>query len=47
MSAIPEKQFDDGINYAMQQTESKRVWSTTNDPINSSLYLDPEQLERK
>lgn len=47
MNAIPEKAFDEGINYAMQQAEAKRVWSTATDPINANLYLDPEQLERK
>lgn len=46
MYAIPESEFDEGINYAIQQAEAKRVWSTDTDPINARLYLDPEQLER-
>lgn len=48
MYAIPESDFDEGINYAMQQAEAKRVWSTSTnkDQINARLYLDTEQLER-
>lgn len=47
MYAIPETEFDEGIDTAIHQAESKRIWSTAKDGTNSQLYLDDEQLERE
>lgn len=47
MYAIPENDFDEGINYAIQQAENRKIWDSTTDAKNSHVYSDERRLERE
>lgn len=47
MYAIPENDFDEGINYAIQQAENRKMWESAHNPHDSQGYSDEKRLERE